>query len=79
MNNLSNDYLYKVIKEGGKAVGKSQVMPGQTDLSDKQVQDLIAFVRTIRRPPKVLIDSPVYGRTRAQWMRYTSWTTLRLM
>ena len=51
MNNLSNDYLSKVIKEGGKAVGKSQVMPGQTDLSAPQIQDLIAFVRSLAVPP----------------------------
>jgi mono/diheme cytochrome c family protein len=47
MNQLSTEYLAKIIKNGGPAVGKSPVMPAQTDLNDQQIQDLIAFVRTL--------------------------------
>ena len=51
MNQLSNEHLFKVIKQGGTAVGKSPIMPPQADLSDKQVQDIIAFVRSLASPP----------------------------
>jgi mono/diheme cytochrome c family protein len=51
MNKLSNEHLHKVIKQGGAAVGKSPIMPPQADLSDAQIQDVIAFVRTLAVPP----------------------------
>jgi mono/diheme cytochrome c family protein len=51
MNQLSREHLFKVIKQGGTAVGKSPIMPPQADLSDKQVQDIIAFVRSLASPP----------------------------
>src|SRR5215471_17834674 len=51
MNQLSNEHLAKVIKNGGPSVGKSPMMPPQTDLTDQQLEDLIAFVRTLAIPP----------------------------
>lgn len=51
MNALSNPHLQKVIKQGGPAVGKAPIMPPQADLSDQQIQDLIAFVRSLAVPP----------------------------
>ena len=51
MNALSNDHLFRVIKEGGPAVGKSPIMPPQFDLKDDQLQNLVAFVRTLAVPP----------------------------
>lgn len=51
MNALSNEHLAKVIKEGGTAVGKSPIMPPQTDLNEQQIQDIIAFLRTLAVPP----------------------------
>jgi mono/diheme cytochrome c family protein len=51
MNQLSNEHLLKVIRQGGTAVGKSPIMPPQTDLNDKQIQDIIAFVRSLAVPP----------------------------
>jgi mono/diheme cytochrome c family protein len=50
MNQLSNEHLAKVIKNGGPAVGKSPIMPAQTDLNDQQIEDVIAFVRTLAVP-----------------------------
>jgi mono/diheme cytochrome c family protein len=39
-------YLSKVIREGGPSVGKSPLMPSfQEILSDKQIQDLIQYVK----------------------------------
>src|SRR5215467_13000520 len=51
MNPLSNEHLEKVIKNGGPSVGKSAVMPAHTDLHDQQIEDVIAFVRTLAVPP----------------------------
>ncbi len=45
---LKQDYLVKIIQEGGQAVGKSPIMPkfGGT-LKDDQIQDVIAFIRSL--------------------------------
>src|SRR5262245_54249067 len=51
MNQLSNEHLAKVIKNGGPSVGKSQIMPAHADLNDQQIEDVIAFVRTLAVPP----------------------------
>ena len=51
MNPLSNDHLTKVIKQGGTAVGKSPIMPPQADLNDKQIRDVVTFVRSLASPP----------------------------
>jgi mono/diheme cytochrome c family protein len=51
MNQLSNEHLAKVTKNGGPAVGKSPIMPAHTDLNDQQIEDVIAFVRTLAVPP----------------------------
>ena len=51
MNALSNDHLFKVIKEGGAAIGKSSMMaPWGGPLSDDQIQDVVAFLRTLATP-----------------------------
>jgi mono/diheme cytochrome c family protein len=51
MNQLSNDHIRKVIKEGGASVGKSPIMPPQADLSNEQIDNLVAFVRSLASPP----------------------------
>jgi mono/diheme cytochrome c family protein len=52
MNALSNEYLFRVIKEGGAAVGKSPLMmPWGGALSDAQIWDVVAHVRTLAQPP----------------------------
>ena len=52
MNSLSNDYLTRVIKDGGTAVEKSPLMaPWGGTLSDAQIVDVIAFVRSLANPP----------------------------
>jgi len=52
MNALSNDHLFKVVKEGGAAVGKSPMMaPWGGTLSDAQIWDVVAYVRTLATPP----------------------------
>jgi mono/diheme cytochrome c family protein len=54
MNALSDEHLFKVIKFGGPAVGKSPLMAAWGGaLSDAQIRDVIAFVRTLADPPYV--------------------------
>jgi mono/diheme cytochrome c family protein len=47
---MKEDYLTKLIKEGGPAVGKSPLMPkmGGT-LKDSDVADVIAFLRSLAK------------------------------
>lgn len=52
MNALSNEHIYKVIAEGGAAVGKSSMMaPWGTSLSEDEINSLIVFIRTLADPP----------------------------
>ena len=48
MSTLSDEYLRKIIKGGGRAVGKSPVMPAWGSvLKEKDINDVIAFIRLI--------------------------------
>jgi mono/diheme cytochrome c family protein len=52
MNTLSNNDLFQVIKFGGQSVGKSALMaPWGAALSDQQIENVIAFIRTLADPP----------------------------
>jgi mono/diheme cytochrome c family protein len=52
MNQLSDKFLIDVISKGGGAVGKSAFMPAWgSALNDKQIRDLVAFIRSIAIPP----------------------------
>ena len=52
MNPLTDDYLFKIIKEGGAAVGKAQFMPAWgTQLKDSDIWNVIAYIRTLAVPP----------------------------
>jgi len=52
MNPLTDDYLFKVIKFGGASVGKSPMMaPLGGSLSDQQIHNVIAFIRSLANPP----------------------------
>jgi mono/diheme cytochrome c family protein len=52
MNPLTDDYLFQVIKFGGASVGKSPMMaPLGGSLSDQQIRNVIAFIRTLADPP----------------------------
>ncbi len=51
MNALTNEHLTKVIAEGGAAVGKSPLMaPWGGVLSEQQLKDVVAFVRSLAVP-----------------------------
>jgi len=52
MNKLSDEHIFKVIKEGGASVGKSPLMaPWGGTLTDDQIHDVVAFVRSLAKPP----------------------------
>ena len=52
MSKKSDGELFKVIKEGGPAVGLSPLMaPFGSQLNDKEVWDVVAFIRSIPNPP----------------------------
>jgi high-affinity iron transporter len=52
MNPLEDEFLFKVIKLGGAANGKSPLMaPWGGALSDAQIWDVVAHVRTLAEPP----------------------------
>ena len=47
MGKLSDDFLYKSIKEGGQAVKKSPVMPPWgSSLNDQEVWNTVAYVKS---------------------------------
>jgi cytochrome c oxidase cbb3-type subunit 3 len=48
MSKMTNDEMVNVIKNGGASIGKSPLMPpwGAT-LKDDQIQDVIAYIRTL--------------------------------
>jgi mono/diheme cytochrome c family protein len=51
MNQLSDKFLVDVISKGGGAVGKSTFMPSWGGaLNDKQIRDIVAYIRTIATP-----------------------------
>ena len=53
MKSLSDEHLFKVIKEGGTSVGKSALMPpwgGQ--LSDTQIWNVVAYIKTLAKSGK---------------------------
>jgi mono/diheme cytochrome c family protein len=52
MNGLSDAHLARVIEQGGPAVGKSPLMaPWGGILSDAQIRDVIAYMRSLADPP----------------------------
>lgn len=48
IEHLTDGYLYLAIAEGGPAVGKSSYMPSwKTQLSEQEIKDIIAHIRTL--------------------------------
>ena len=43
----SDDLIGVVIKDGGVAIGKTGAMPPNPDLTQNQIQGLVAFVRSL--------------------------------
>jgi mono/diheme cytochrome c family protein len=50
MDQLTDDYLFSAIKNGGAAVGKNAAMPAwKSQLDDREIWDIISFVRTLTK------------------------------
>jgi mono/diheme cytochrome c family protein len=50
LDQVSDEYLFAAIKQGGVAVGKNATMPAwDKQLDDGQIWDVVAFVRTLGR------------------------------
>ena len=48
MDEMTDDYLFSAIKNGGAAVGKNAAMPGwKSQLNDQEIWDVVSFVRTL--------------------------------
>ena len=48
MSKMSDAEMLKVIKDGGASIGRSPLMPPWgASLKDEQIQDIIAYVRTL--------------------------------
>ena len=59
MNPLTDQWLFEVISKGGGAVGKSSFMPAWGGaLDEKQVRDIIAYIRTLAVPPYRPVTTP---------------------
>jgi mono/diheme cytochrome c family protein len=52
MNQLPDKFLFEIISKGGQGVGKSPFMPAWgNQLREKQIRDVIAYVRSLASPP----------------------------
>lgn len=47
MSTLTDEYLASIIKEGGAALGRSPAMPAAKTLTDEDIDDLIARIRSL--------------------------------
>src|SRR5437773_12100610 len=46
LKGMDDAKIFESIHKGGKAVGKSPAMPGYSKLSEKEVWDVVAYVKT---------------------------------
>jgi mono/diheme cytochrome c family protein len=52
MNQLSDKFLIEIISKGGSALGKSSFMPAWgSSFNEKQIRDIVVYLRTIADPP----------------------------
>jgi mono/diheme cytochrome c family protein len=49
----SDEFLFEIVKDGGEAVGRTRFMPPfGFQLSDQEVWDLVAYVRSLETKPR---------------------------
>ncbi len=52
LNAKSDQFLFRIIKEGGASVGKSALMaPWGGQLKDEEIWNLVSYIRTLAVPP----------------------------
>lgn len=49
LKGLTDDKLFDVIASGGRAIGKARSMPAAANLTDAQVWDVIAYVKSLAK------------------------------
>lgn len=53
MSEWTDDQIFAIIKKGGKNVGKDELMPrfgrGRRPLSDAEIADLVAYIRSLAK------------------------------
>jgi mono/diheme cytochrome c family protein len=50
MSQLSDQYLFDIVKDGGEAVGKTRFMPAAGRvLNDEEIWDVVAYLRSLSR------------------------------
>lgn len=53
MSEWTDDQIFAIIKKGGKAVGKDELMPrferGRHPLSDAEIADLVVYIRSLAK------------------------------
>lgn len=55
MRTLSDHYLFQIIKQGGANLGKPGMPSWGQELTDQEIDDLVAFIRSLAvstRPPE---------------------------
>jgi cytochrome c oxidase cbb3-type subunit III len=51
MQALSDDYIFLIIKQGGANLGKPGMPSWGQELTDQEIRDLTAYIRSLARPP----------------------------
>lgn len=49
LKGMSDQHIYDSIAKGGKAIGKSAAMPAYPKLSEAEVANLVAYVKTLAK------------------------------
>jgi len=44
---LNDRYIFEIVSRGGLAVGKSPLMPAQSSLSAQDLNNVVAYVRSL--------------------------------
>ncbi len=59
MNGLTDEFLYTIVRDGAGAVGLSPQMPAfGRILTDREIRDVVAYVRSLATPPYVPRAAP---------------------
>src|SRR5215470_18351356 len=60
LNPLSDEFLATIVRDGAGAVGLAPQMPGFGRLlTDREIRDVVAYVRTLAQPPYQPLDATV--------------------
>ncbi len=59
MQTLTDEYLFQIIKHGGASLGKPGMPSWGQELTDREIGDLVAYIRSLGLPPG---QSPPSGR-----------------